>query len=116
MAAALAAGLVVQALWISHPFDAACAREVQELLLERYGPGESLVAVDGRFAYRAHGRPVVPRTTAPDDALALARRESARLWLTRPSWLPPDWRPPPDARPVARPCGGTFVLFELARS
>ena len=116
VAAALAAGLVVQALWISHPFDAACAREVQELLLERYGPGESLVAVDGRFAYRAHGRPVVPRTTAPDDALALARRESARLWLTRPSWLPPDWRPPPDARPVARPCGGTFVLFELARS
>ena len=116
VAAALVAGLVVQALWISHPFDAACAREVQELLLERYGPGESLVAVDGRFAYRAHGRPVVPRTTAPDDALALARRESARLWLTRPSWLPPDWRPPPDARPVARPCGGTFVLFELARS
>src|SRR5262249_52019988 len=52
-AAALGAGLVVQALWVSHPFDARCAREVSALLLGRYGPGQAVVAVDGRFAYGA---------------------------------------------------------------
>ena len=111
--AALGVALVVQALWVSHPLDAACSREVSRLVLERYGPGQALVAVDGRFAYGAHGRALVPPTTDPEDALALARRSGARLWLTRPAWIRPPWTPPADARAVARPCGGTFVLFEL---
>ena len=111
--AALGVALVVQAVWVSHPFDAACSREVGDLLVSRYGTGQALVAVDGRFAYRARGRALVPRTTAPDEALALAREKNARLWLTRPAWLGRAWTPPPDVRPVARPCGGTFVLFEL---
>src|SRR5205823_1052065 len=33
---ALGVALVVQALWVSHPFDAACSREVSRLVLERY--------------------------------------------------------------------------------
>jgi len=111
--AALGVALVVQALWVSHPFDAACSREVSQLVLERYGPGQALVAVDGRFAYGARGRALVPPTTDPDDALALARRSGARLWLTRPAWIRPPWTPPADAHAVARPCGGTFVLFEV---
>jgi len=98
---------------VSHPFDAACSREVSRVVLERYGPGQALVAVDGRFAYGARGRALVPPTTDPADALALARRSGARLWLTRPAWIRPPWTPPADARAVARPCGGTFVLFEL---
>jgi len=112
--AALGVALVVQALWVSNPFDAACSREVGDLLVSRYGTGQALVAVDGRFAYRARGRALVPRTTAPDEALALAREKNARLWLTRPAWLGRAWTPPPDVRPVARPCGGTFVLFEVS--
>ena len=112
-AAALGVALVVQALWVSHPFDAVCSREVSRVVLERYGPGQALVAVDGRFAYGARGRALVPPTTDPADALALARRSGARLWLTRPAWIRPPWTPPADARAVARPCGGTFVLFEL---
>jgi len=111
--AALGSALVVQALWVSHPLDAACSREVSQLVLERYGPGQALVAVDGRFAYGAHGRALVPPTTDPEAALALARRSGARLWLTRPAWIRPPWTPPADARAVARPCGGTFVLFEV---
>src|SRR5204862_131476 len=83
--AALGVALVVQALWVSHPFDAACSREVSRLVLERYGPGQALVAVDGRFAYGARGRALVPPTTDPDDALAPARRSGARPWLTRPA-------------------------------
>src|SRR5439155_1203641 len=66
--AALGVALVVQALWVSHPLDAACSREVSRLVLERYGPGQALVAVDGRFAYGAHGRALVPPTTDPEDA------------------------------------------------
>jgi hypothetical protein len=112
-AAALGVALVVQALWVSKPFDVACSREVSGTVLERYGEGQALVAVDGRFAYGARGRALVPRSTAPEEALALARRHRARLWLTRPAWIKPPWQPPPDARAVARPCGGTFVLFEL---
>src|SRR5438034_925856 len=46
-------------------------------------------------------------------ALPLARRSGARLWLTRPAWIRPPWTPPADAYAVARPCGGTFVLFEV---
>ena len=113
---ALGVALVVQALWVSHPFDAACSREVGDLLVSRYGTGQALVAVDGRFAYRARGRALVPRTTAPDEALALAREKNARLWLTRPAWLGRAWTPPPEVRAVARPCGGTFVLFELGEA
>jgi len=112
-AAVLAVGLLVQTLWVSHPFDAACSREVSALLLGRYGPGQALVAVDGRFAYGARGKAIVPRTTNPAEALALARRHGARLWLTRPAWIAPPWTAPPDVRPVARPCGGAFVLFDL---
>jgi len=111
-AAALGVALVVQGLWVSHGFDAACWREVSTLLRERY-PGAALVAVDGRFAYGAGGRALVPATTRPEDALGLAARAGARLWLTRPAWIRPPWQPPPGARAVARPCGGTFVLFEL---
>ncbi len=111
--AALGVALVVQALWVSHPFDAACSREVSRLVLERYGPNQALVAVDGRFAYGAAGRALVPPTTDPKDALALARRSGAHLWLTRPAWIRPPWTPPADAHAVARPCGGTFVLFEV---
>jgi hypothetical protein len=110
---ALGVALVVQALWISKPFDAACSREVSRTVLERYGAGQKLVAVDGRFAYGARGRALVPRSTRPEDALALAQRHGARLWLTRPAWIKRPWQPPPGARAVARPCGGTFVLFEL---
>jgi len=111
--AVLAIALVVQALWVSHPFDAACSREVSDLVVSRYGPGQALVAVDGRFAYRARGRALVPRTTAPDEALALARSAGGRLWLTRPAWLGKPWTPPADVRAVARPCGGAFILFEV---
>ncbi len=111
--AALGVALVVQALWVSHPFDAACSREVSRLVLERYGPGQALVALDGRFAYGARGRALVPPTADPEDALALARRSGAHLWLTRPAWIRPPWTPPADAHAVARPCGGTFVLFEV---
>ncbi len=112
-AAVLGVALAVQALWMSHPFDAACSREVSALILDRYGPGQALVAVDGRFAYGARGVALVPAGTGPEAALALAQRRGARLWLTRPTWIAPPWEPPPGARPVARPCGGTFVLFEL---
>jgi hypothetical protein len=112
-AAVLAGALIVQALWVSHPFDETCSREVSRLLLDRYGAGQTVVAVDGRFAYGARGRSIVPRTTDPAAALELAHRHHARLWLTRPDWIRPPWTPPPDARAVARPCGGAFVLFEL---
>jgi hypothetical protein len=114
VAVALAVALAIQALWISHPGDAACWREVSQTLRERY-PGEPVVAVDGRFAYGAGARAVVPGSTRPEEALALARRNGARVWLTRPAWIRKPWQPPPGARAVARPCGGTFVLFELAR-
>src|SRR5256712_2866295 len=107
--AALGAALVVQALWVSHPFDAACSREVSRLALARSGPGQALVALDGRFAYGARGRALVPPTTDPDAALALARPSEARPWLTRPAWIRPPWTPPADVRAVARPCGGTVV-------
>jgi hypothetical protein len=108
----LAVGLVAQGLWVSHPFDQRCWQEVSGLLRERY-PGEPLVAVDGRFAYGAGARPLVPRSTRPDEALALAKRRGGRLWLTRPAWIGGRWQPPSEVREVARPCGGTFVLFEL---
>jgi len=111
--AVLGVALVVQALWVSHPLDAACSREVSALILDRYGPGQSLVAVDGRFAYGARGVALVPPDTGPEAALSLARRRGARLWLTRPAWITPPWEPPPGVHPVARPCGNTFVLFEL---
>jgi len=110
---ALGVGLVAQALWVSHPFDAACSREVSALVLGRYGPGQALVAVDGRFAYGARGKAIVPRSTDPAEALSLARRHGAHLWLTRPAWIAPPWAAPADVRPVARPCRGAFVLFEL---
>ncbi len=102
-----------EALWESHPFDKACSREVGDLLRTRYGPGQAIVAIDGRFAYRARDKALVPETTDPNEAVGLARRAGARLWLTRPAWIRPPWTPPEDARVVARPCGGTFVLFEL---
>jgi 4-amino-4-deoxy-L-arabinose transferase-like glycosyltransferase len=113
VAAAALVALVVLALWNRKGFDEACMREVRDLVLRRYGPGVRLVAVDGRFAYLAHARSLVPPTTAPDAALALARTGNARLWLTRPQWLGRDFAPPPDARAVDRPCGGTFVLYEI---
>src|SRR3989441_1133581 len=81
--AALGAALVVQALWVSHPFDAACSREVSRLVLERYGPGQALVAIGGRLAYRARRRALGPPTPGPDEALAPARRGEA------PPPLPP---------------------------
>ena len=112
-AAVLAVALVVQALWVSHRADAACSREVSALVLSRYGAGQPLVAVDGRFAYGARGRALVPASNDPDAALGLARRHGARLWLTRPRWLPKSWVAPPDVQPVARPCDGTFVLYEI---
>ena len=111
-AAALGVGLTAQALWLSHPFDRACWEEVRSLLRTRYGADHALVAVDGRFAYGAGWEAVVPDTTDPDDALALARRTGTRLWMTRPSWIR-GWHVPTQAKPAARPCGGTFVLFEL---
>jgi hypothetical protein len=83
------------------------------MIVERYGTGQALVAVDGRFAYGARGRALVPRSTRPEDALALAQRHGARLWLTRPAWIRAPWQPPPGARAAARPCRGAFVLFEL---
>jgi hypothetical protein len=112
-AVALGVALVVQAVWISHPFDADCSREVSALLLERHGPGQAVVAVDGRFAYGARGRALVPTSTDPAAALELARRKGARLWVTRPRWIRPPWQPPRGVRAIARPCGGTFVVFEL---
>jgi hypothetical protein len=111
-ATALGVGLTMQAMWLSHPFDRACWEEVRSLLRTRYGADHALVAVDGRFAYGAGWEEVVPGTTDPDEALALARRTGTRLWMTRPSWIR-GWPVPAQARPVARPCGGTFVLFEL---
>ena len=105
--------LVVQSLWPEKRFDQACSREVTDLVLERYGPGQGLVAVDGRFAYLAEGKAIVPKTTGPDTALALARTRGGRLWLTRPWWLGKTFVVPPDVREVARPCGGAFVLFEV---
>ena len=105
-------GVTAQALWLSHPFDRACWEEVRSLLRTRYGADHALVAVDGRFAYGAGWEAVVPDTTDPDDALALARRTGTRLWMTRPSWIR-GWHVPTQAKPAARPCGGTFVLFEL---
>jgi hypothetical protein len=53
----------------------------------------------------------VPRSTRPDEALGLARRQGATLWLTRPQWVPRGFDVPGKA--VARPCGGAFVLFVL---
>ena len=111
-AATLGVGLTAQALWLSHPFDRACWEEVRSLLRTRYGADHALVAVDGRFAYGAGWEAVVPDTTDPDDALALARRTGTRLWMTRPSWIR-GWHVPTQAKPATRPCGGTFVLFEL---
>jgi hypothetical protein len=105
--------LVVQSLWPEKRFDQACSREVSDLVLTRYGPGQGLVAVDGRFAYLAEGKAIVPKTTRPDAALALARARGARLWLTRPWWLGKTFAVPPDVHEVARPCGGAFVLFEM---
>src|SRR5207253_10421915 len=57
--AALGVALVVQALWVSHPPDAACSPELSRLVLERYGPGPARVAVDGRLAARAAARPLL---------------------------------------------------------
>jgi 4-amino-4-deoxy-L-arabinose transferase-like glycosyltransferase len=111
--AALAVVLVAQGLWRSKPFDEACSRDVRDLLLARYGPGQALVAVDGRFAYVAEGKAIVPKTTQPRVALALAREQRARLWLTRPHWLGRSFVAPPGVREVARPCRGAFVLFEV---
>jgi hypothetical protein len=113
-AAVLAVVLVVQGLWRSKPFDEACSREVRDLVLTRYGPGQALVAVDGRFAYVVRGKAIVPKTTQPRVALALAREHGARLWLTRPHWLGKSFVVPPGVREVARPCRGAFILFELA--
>src|SRR5439155_513883 len=59
--AALGVALVVQALWVSHPFDAACSREVSRLVLQRYGPGQALGAVDRRFAPASPLRYSAPR-------------------------------------------------------
>src|SRR5262249_54094455 len=109
---ALGVGLVTEAVWVSHPFDRACWEGVCSLLRTRYGAEHALVAVDGRFAYGAGWEAVVPETTSPDDALALAHRTRTRLWMTRPRWIR-GWRVPEELRPAARPCGGTFVLFEL---
>ena len=82
----------------------------------RYGPGQSLVAVDGRFAYVADGKAIVPKTTQPSVALAMARERGARLWLTRPQWLGKAFVVPPDVHEVARPCAGVFILYELDRA
>jgi len=108
--------LIGQALWKGKPFDEACSREVRDLLVSRYGRGQTLVAVDGRFAYVAEGTPVVPKTTAPKAALDLARARNAHLWLTRPQWLGKGFTPPDGVREVARPCRGVFVLFEVDTS
>jgi 4-amino-4-deoxy-L-arabinose transferase-like glycosyltransferase len=105
--------LLVQALWRGKPFDEACSREVGDLVRSRYGRGQSLVAVDGRFAYLADGKAIVPKTTQPGPALALARKNGARLWLTRPYWVGKRFVLPAGVREVARPCTGTFVLYEL---
>jgi len=114
--AAAALVLVVQCVWKGKAFDEACSREVGALVFDRYGPGVRLVAVDGRFAYVARGEAIVPKSTDPHVALALARRRAARLWLTRRQWLGAGFAPPADVHEVARPCHGAFVLYELDES
>jgi hypothetical protein len=108
-----AIALAVQGLWPTKQFDEQCSREVRDLLLTRWGPGQSLVAVDGRFAYVARGKAIVPKTTQPKVALAMARERGARLWLTRPEWLGEQFAAPPDVHEVARPCRGVFILYEI---
>jgi hypothetical protein len=105
--------LAAQGVWKTKAFDEQCSREVRDLLLARYGPGQRLVAVDGRFAYVAQGKAIVPKTTQPRVALAMARERGARLWLTRPQWLGKAFVAPPDVHEVARPCSGVFILYEL---
>jgi 4-amino-4-deoxy-L-arabinose transferase-like glycosyltransferase len=105
--------LAVQGVWPTKQFDEQCSRDVRELLLSRYGPGQSLVAKDGRFAYVAQGKALVPKTTQPNEALTMARERGARLWLTRPQWLGKQFAAPPDVHEVARPCRGVFILYEL---
>ena len=105
--------LIVQSLWPEKRFDENCSREVSDLVRTRYGTGQALVAVDGRFAYLAEGRAIVPKTTRADTALTLARTRGARLWLTRPWWLGKTFTVPPDVHEVARPCSGAFILFEI---
>jgi hypothetical protein len=65
------------------------------------------------FAYVAKGKAIVPKSTQPRVALAMAREHDARLWLTRPQWLGKAFVVPPDVHEVARPCRGVFVLYEL---
>lgn len=110
---AAAVALSVLALWPARAFDEDCNREVADLIRTRYGTGQMLVAVDGRFAFAAGGIGVVPKTTAPKPALELARRRGARLWLSRPHWIGKAFVLPDDVRPVARPCSGAFTLFEI---
>jgi 4-amino-4-deoxy-L-arabinose transferase-like glycosyltransferase len=104
--------LAVQALWKSKTFDEACAHEIRDLVLARYGPGQAIVAVDGRFAASVGGHPIVPKTDDPEAALALVRARGARLWITRPAWLGRSFVAPPELHEVARPCSGVFVMFE----
>jgi hypothetical protein len=113
VAALAAIALAVHGVWPTKQFDEQCSREVRDLLLARYGPGQSLVAVDGRFAYVAQGKAIVPKTTQPTVALTMARERGARLWLTRPQWLGKQFAVPPDVHEVARPCRGVFILYEL---
>ena len=83
---------------------------MHDLLRTPYGPGQAIVAVDGRFAYLAQGKAIVPKTTQPKVALAMASERGARLWLTRPQWLGTTFVVPPDVHEVARPCAGVVVL------
>jgi 4-amino-4-deoxy-L-arabinose transferase-like glycosyltransferase len=105
--------LAAQGIWKTKPFDEQCSREMRDLLLARYGPDQRLVAVDGRFAYVAQGKAIVPKSTQPRVALAMAREHGARLWLTRPQWLGKAFVAPPGVHEVARPCSGVFILYEL---
>ena len=108
-----ALALAVLGVWPPKAFDERCSREVRDLLLTRYGAGQAIVAVDGRFAYFAQGKAIVPKTTEPKVALAMARARGACLWLTRPEWLGTAFVVPPDVHEVTRPCAGVFVLYEL---
>ena len=92
-----ALALAVLGVWPPKAFDERCSREVRDLLLTRYGAGQA----------------IVPKTTEPKVALAMARARGACLWLTRPEWLGTAFVVPPDVHEVARPCAGVFVLYEL---
>ena len=108
--------LAVQGVWPTKQFDEQCSRDVRDLLLSRYGPDQSLVAKDGRFAYVAQGKAIVPKTTQPQEALTMARERGAHLWLTRPQWLGKAFVVPPDVHEVERPCAGVFILYEIDRT